>query len=68
MPSRPQEIMDLALLAVRMRRAQRDSAGRYHAAAFARKRELEEKFEAKARQVLGQAGEVRQPAEMPVPR
>jgi hypothetical protein len=56
-----QMLRAFAALAIRMRRAQVESAGRYHAAAWARKRSLEEHFDQHAREIFGDAGEVRQP-------
>ena len=51
----------LCSLAVRMRRAQLELSGGYHAGAWARAKELERHFDQHARELLGDAGEVRQP-------
>jgi hypothetical protein len=50
-----------AALAIRMRRAQIENSGRYHAGAWARAKQLEEHFDQHARELFGEAGEVRQP-------
>jgi hypothetical protein len=51
----------LLSLAVRMRRAQVEAEGNYTAAGYARKKALERHFDQHARELLGDAGEVRQP-------
>ena len=56
--------MRLLWLAVRMRRAQIEYFGSKNHAALVRAKELERDFDRSARQMLGQAGEVRQPGSM----
>jgi hypothetical protein len=56
--------MRLLWLAVRMRRAQIEFFGSKNHAALVRAKELERDFDRMARQMLGQAGEVRQPGAM----
>lgn len=60
---------DLAMLAVKMRRAQVEyfGSGR-NSGALAHARELERKFDQEARSLLGNAGEVRQPGSITPPR
>jgi hypothetical protein len=53
--------MRLLLMAVRLRRAQVEYFGSKTHAALVRAKELEREFDRQARQLLGQAGEVRQP-------
>jgi hypothetical protein len=55
----------LVTLAVRMRRAQRACEGTsYNPQSYARKMELQRHFDQQARELLGWAGEIRQPAEV----
>jgi hypothetical protein len=61
MPDRD-KLLDLVMLAVRVRRAQIEYFGSGRSAmAFARARDLERKFDYEARTLLGNAGDVRQP-------
>jgi hypothetical protein len=53
--------MRLLLMAVRVRRAQLEYFGSKNHAALVRALELEREFDQQARQLLGPAGEVRQP-------
>lgn len=61
--------MRLLLLAIKVRRAQVEyfGSGR-NSGALAHARELEHKFDAEARLLLGNAGEVRQPGSIRPPR
>jgi hypothetical protein len=64
-----QELMNLCLIAVRMRRRQISyfSGGRNSHALMAAK-ETEQEFDRTARKLLGNAGETRQPAAINPPR
>ena len=53
--------MRLLWMAVRLRRAQVEYFSSKNHASLVRAKELEREFDRQARQVLGQAGEVRQP-------
>jgi hypothetical protein len=54
----------LCTLAVRMRRVQIECDRGYSPSSYARKMALQEHFDQHAREILGAAGEVRQPAEV----
>ena len=56
--------MRLLWLAVRMRRAQIEYFGSRNYSALCKARDLESEFDRKARQLLGAAGEVRQPGSL----
>jgi hypothetical protein len=56
--------MDLVRLAVRMRRRQISYFGSRNSHALMAAKELEQQFDNAARALLGDAGEVRQPAEV----
>jgi hypothetical protein len=57
-----------ALLAVKMRRAQIEYFGSRNNASLVRAKELERHFDQHAREILGNAGEVRQPGSIVPPR